>query len=78
MIGYPVAEFDDMADVGADAFAVAFGNFRVGYQIVDRQGIRVLRDPYTSKPYIKYYTTRRVGGDVVNFDAIKLLKFGTS
>jgi len=78
LIGYPVAEFDDMEDIGADAYAVAFGNFRVAYQIVDRQGIRVLRDPYTNKPYIRYYTTRRVGGDVVGFDALKLLKFGTS
>jgi HK97 family phage major capsid protein len=78
LIGYPVAEFDDMDDIGADSFSVAFGNFNVAYQIVDRVGIRVLRDPYTNKPYIRYYTTKRVGGDVVNFDALKLLKFGTS
>ncbi|HCZ48506.1 MAG TPA: phage major capsid protein, partial [Gammaproteobacteria bacterium] len=59
----------------ADSFSIAFGNFRVGYTIVDRQGIRVLRDPYTSKPFVKFYTTKRVGGDVTNFDAIKLVKF---
>ncbi len=75
LLGHPVAEFDDMADIAANSYSIAFGNFGVGYQIVDRFGIRVLRDPYTSKPFVKFYTTKRVGGDVVNFDAIKLLKF---
>jgi HK97 family phage major capsid protein len=46
------------------------------YQIVDRVGVRVLRDPYTAKPYIKFYTTKRVGGDVLNFEAVKIIKFG--
>lgn len=78
LLGFPIAEFDDMADIAANSFSVAFGNFRVGYQIVDRFGIRVLRDPYTSKPFVKFYTTKRVGGDVINFDAIKLLKFAAS
>jgi HK97 family phage major capsid protein len=54
---------------------VAFGDFRRGYLIVDRVGIRVLRDPYSSKPYVLFYTTKRVGGGVQDFDAIKLLKF---
>lgn len=77
LLGFPVAEFDDMPDVGAGALAVAFGNFREAYQIVDRIGIRVLRDAYTNKPYVGFYTTARVGGDVVNFDAIKLQKCST-
>ena len=54
---------------------MAFGDFRRGYLIVDRVGIRVLRDPYSSKPYVLFYTTKRVGGGVQDFDAIKLLKF---
>ncbi|MAC89664.1 phage major capsid protein [Maricaulis sp.] len=78
LLGYPVAELEDMPDIASDTFSIAFGDFRAGYQILDRQGIRVLRDPYTDKPYVKFYTTKRVGGDVVDFDAIKLLKFGTS
>jgi len=55
---------------------VAFGDFRRGYLIVDRAGIRILRDPYSSKPYVLFYTTKRVGGGLQDFDAIKLLKFG--
>jgi HK97 family phage major capsid protein len=78
LLGYPVAELEDMPDIASGTFSIAFGDFRAGYQILDRQGIRVLRDPYTDKPYVKFYTTKRVGGDVVDFDAIKLLKFGTS
>jgi HK97 family phage major capsid protein len=67
-----------MPDIGANAFAIAFGDFRHGYLIVDRVGVRVLRDPYSAKPYVLFYTTKRVGGGVQDFDAIKLLKFGTS
>ena len=59
-------------------FAVAFGDFRRGYLIVDRIGVRVLRDPYSAKPYVLFYTTKRVGGGVQDFDAIKLLKFAAS
>ena len=62
--------------MAADSYSVAFGDFRRGYLIVDRVGIRVLRDPYSSKPYVLFYTTKRVGGGVQDFDAIKLLKFG--
>lgn len=76
--GYPMTRAEDMPAVGADSLSLAFGDFKAGYQIVDRQGIRVLRDPYTAKPYIKLYTTKRVGGGVLNFEAIKFLKFGTS
>jgi HK97 family phage major capsid protein len=78
LFGYPVVESEDMPDVGANTYSVAFGDFARGYLIVDRVGIRVLRDPYTAKPYILFYTTKRVGGGVQNFEAIKLLKFGTS
>ncbi|MEA2942594.1 MAG: hypothetical protein QOD09_3123 [Bradyrhizobium sp.] len=59
-------------------FAVAFGDFKRGYLIVDRHGVRVLRDPYSAKPYVLFYTTKRVGGGVQDFDAIKLLKFSVS
>jgi HK97 family phage major capsid protein len=78
LLGYPVTEIEDMPDIAADAFAVAFGDFRRGYLIVDRQGARVLRDPYTAKPYVLFYTTKRVGGGVQNFDAIKVMKFAAS
>jgi HK97 family phage major capsid protein len=78
ILGYPVTEIEDMPDIGADAYAVAFGDFARGYLIADRAGVRVLRDPYTAKPYVMFYVTRRVGGGVQNFDAIKLMKFAAS
>ncbi len=78
LMNVPIAEAEDMPDVGADAFSMAYGDFRRGYLIVDRLGIRVLRDPYSAKPYVLFYTTKRVGGGIQNFEAIKLLKFGTS
>ena len=78
LFGYPVAEAEDMPDIAADAFAIAFGDFARGYLVVDRVGIRVLRDPYTAKPYVLFYTTKRVGGGVQNFEAIKLMKFAVS
>jgi len=68
---------DFMPDVGAGKFPLAFGDFRRGYIIVDRRGTTVLRDPYTAKPYVKFYTTRRVGGGVQNYEAIKLFKCST-
>lgn len=78
LLGYGIAEFEDMATYTTpDARAIAFGDMAQAYQIVERMGIRVLIDPYTNKPFIKYYTTKRVGGDVVNFEAINLLRFGT-
>ncbi|HUS97219.1 MAG TPA: phage major capsid protein [Hyphomicrobiaceae bacterium] len=76
LMGFPIAEAEDMPDIAADAHAVAFGDFRRGYLIVDRVGIRVLRDSYSAKPYVLFYTTKRVGGGVQDFEAIKLLKFG--
>lgn len=74
MLGYPVAEAEDMPAIGASADFLAFGDFREGYTMVERQGITILRDPYTAKGWVKFYATRRIGGGVVNFDAIKLLR----
>ncbi len=74
ILGFPVVDFADMPAIGAGNLAVAFGDFRQAYQIVDRMGIRVLRDPYTTKGYVKFYTTKRVGGAVINFEALKLLE----
>ena len=76
LLGFPVLEFEDMPDIAANSLSIAFANMAEAYQIVDRQGIRVLRDPYTSKPFVGFYSVKRVGGDVVNFEAIKLVKFG--
>lgn len=74
ILGKPVATDDNMEQLGAGKFPVAFGNFKRGYTIADRMGTRVLRDPYTNKPNVLFYTTKRVGGGVNNFEAIKLLK----
>ena len=75
LLGYPVIEAEDMPDIAADSTSIAFGDFRRGYLIADRQGVRVLRDPYSAKPYVLFYTTKRVGGGVQDKDAIALLKF---
>ena len=78
LMGFPVVEAEDMPDVAANALALAFGDFRRGYLVVDRTGVRILRDPYSAKPYVLFYTTKRVGGGVQDFDAIKLMKFAAS
>ncbi|MGE3246413.1 MAG: phage major capsid protein [Beijerinckiaceae bacterium] len=78
LMNFPVVESEDMPDIATDATAIAFGDFQRGYLVVDRAGIRILRDPYSAKPYVLFYTTKRVGGGVQDFDAIKLLKFGVS
>ncbi len=75
VMGYAVTEVEDMPDIGLGNAAIAFGDFRRGYLIVDRQGARVLRDPFSAKPYVLFYTTKRVGGGVQNFDAIKVMVF---
>lgn len=75
LLGKPVEIDDFMPDIAANSLSIAFGDFRRGYIIVDRMGIRVLRDAYTSKPYIKFYTTKRVGGGLNDSNAIKLMKF---
>ncbi len=78
LFGYPVSEVEDMPSIAANSYAIAFGDFGRGYLIVDRQGVKILRDPYSAKPYVLFYTTKRVGGGVQNFEAIKLLKFAAS
>lgn len=78
LLGHPVMEAEDMPDIGNDSYSIAFGDFSRGYLILDRQGVEVLRDPYSAKPYVLFYTTKRVGGGVQDFNAIKLLKFGAS
>lgn len=75
LLGYPVAPFEDMPDPATDSLSIAFGDMREAYLIVDRIGIRTLRDPYSAKPYVQFYSTKRVGGDVVNFEALKLIEF---
>jgi len=75
LMGFPLVEAEDMPDIGSGATPIAFGDFQRGYLVVDRMGVRVLRDPYSAKPYVLFYTTKRVGGGVQDFDAIKLLKF---
>ncbi|MEJ0027329.1 MAG: phage major capsid protein [Rhizomicrobium sp.] len=78
LMGYPVAEAEDMPDIASASYAIAFGDFARGYLVVDRIGIRTLRDPYSAKPYVLFYTTKRVGGAVQNYEAIKLMKFSVS
>ncbi len=78
LMGFPVTENEFMPDIATGIFGVAFGNFRRGYLVVDRIGVRLLRDPYTAKPYVLFYVTKRVGGGMQDFDAIKMLKFDVS
>lgn len=73
LLGYGITENEDMPDISADANAIAFGDFKRAYTIVDRIGTRVLRDPYTNKPYVGFYTTKRVGGMLVDSQAVKVL-----
>lgn len=74
LLGYPVVEAEDMPDIGAGTFPIAFGNFRHGYLIAERSATQVLRDPFTNKPFVHFYATKRLGGQVLDGDAIKLLK----
>ena len=69
---------EDMPDIGSDATAVAFGDFGAGYTVAERPDLRVLRDPFSAKPHVLFYATKRVGGDVSDFAAIKLLKFSVA
>ncbi|WP_269932231.1 phage major capsid protein [Aminobacter sp. HY435] len=78
LMGFPLVEAEDMPDGAANSTPIAFGDFARGYLVVDRTGVRVLRDPYSAKPYVLFYTTKRVGGGVQDFSAIKLLKYGTA
>lgn len=78
LMGYPVLIAEDMPDIGANAYAIAFGDFRSGYTVAERPDMRVLRDPFSAKPHVLFYASKRVGGDVSDFAAIKLLKFAIS
>lgn len=77
LAGYPVTEIPDMPNVAANSLAIGFGDFNQGYLIVDRVGVRVLRDPYTNKPYVSFYTTKRVGGGLLNPEPLRFMKIGT-
>ena len=74
LLGYPVVEAEDMPDIAANAFPIAFGNFKAGYLIAERSATTILRDPFTNKPFVHFYATKRVGGQVLDSAAIKLLK----
>ncbi len=78
LLGYQVIEAEDMPDIAADSLSIAFGNFKHGYVVADRTDVRVLRDPYSNKPFVNFYATKRLGGAVVNSEAIKLMKFAVS
>lgn len=78
LMGYPVLIAEDMPDIATGANAIAFGDFHAGYTVAERPDLRVLRDPYSAKPHVLFYATKRVGGDVSDFKAIKLLKFAVS
>ena len=78
LLGYGVAENEEMPDIAASVLPVAFGNFKRAYTILDRMGSRVLRDPFTNKPYVGFYTTKRVGGMLENDQAVKMLKLGAA
>jgi HK97 family phage major capsid protein len=78
LLGYPVEMDETMPDIGADKFPVAFGDFQRGYLVVEKPGVRMLRDPFTSKPFVLFYAYRRVGGGAQDFDAVKFLKIATS
>lgn len=75
LLGYAVNIDQYVPALATDSLSVALGDFKEAYQIVDRIGIRTLRDPFTAKPYIVYYSTKRTGGGAVNFEAVKFLKF---
>ena len=75
LLGYPVVEAEDMPDIAGGSLSIAFGNFRHGYLIAERSETAILRDPYSNKPFVSFYATKRVGGCISNSEAIKLLKF---
>ncbi|MBV9930394.1 MAG: phage major capsid protein [Alphaproteobacteria bacterium] len=75
LLGYPLVEAEDMPDIAADSLSIAFGNFKAGYLIAERTETQILRDPYTHKPFVHFYATKRIGGQVSNSEAIKLMKF---
>jgi len=76
--GRPVFQADDMPAIAANSLSIAVGDFAAGYTIVDNPTVTILRDPFSSKPNVLFYATKRVGGGVTDFDAIKLIKFAAS
>mgnify|MGYP000016822551 FL=1 len=78
LLGYPVVEAEDMPDIAANSLSIAFGNFKAGYLIAERTETNILRDPYSNKPYVHFYATKRLGGTLTNSEAIKLMKFAVS
>ena len=78
LLGYPVIEAEDMPDVAANSLSIAFGNFRLGYLVAERTETAILRDPYSNKPFVGFYATKRIGGCVSNSEAIKLMKFAAA
>lgn len=78
LLGYPVVIAEDMPDIAAGSDSIAFGDFSAGYTIAERPDLRILRDPFSAKPHVLFYATKRVGGDVSDFAAIKLLRFAVS
>lgn len=78
LLGYPIQIVEEMPDIDTDAHAIAFGDFTRGYTIAERPELRLLRDPYTARPNVMFFATKRVGGDVTDYAAIKTLKFGTA
>ncbi|MEM9267679.1 MAG: phage major capsid protein [Pseudomonadota bacterium] len=78
LMGYPVLIAEEMPEIGNDAAAIAFGDFAAGYTVAERPDLRILRDPFSAKPHVLFFATKRVGGDVSDYAAIKLLKFAVS
>jgi HK97 family phage major capsid protein len=78
LLGYPVIECEDMPDISANSLSIAFGNFHAGYLIAERSETQIVRDPFTNKPYVHFYAVKRIGGGVVNSEAIKLMRFAAS
>ncbi|GGW21372.1 phage capsid protein [Gemmobacter lanyuensis] len=78
LMGYPVLICEDMPDIAANAYPIAFGDFASGYTIAERPDLRVLRDPFSAKPHVLFYASKRVGGDISDYAAIKLLKIATA
>jgi HK97 family phage major capsid protein len=78
LLGYPVIESEEMPDIAANSLSIAFGNFTAGYLIAERSETNILRDPFTNKPFVNFYATKRIGGTVSNSEAIKLMKFTVS
>jgi HK97 family phage major capsid protein len=78
LLGYPISRMEDLPQIAANSLSIGFGDYMQAYQIVDRQGITTQRDPFTVKPMVEFFTRKRAGGGVINFEAMKWLKFGTS